>query len=38
LFGVDLAPVLPVEAMLLQLLQQPAQLQSRLLQAMGVGG
>jgi hypothetical protein len=37
-FGLDLAPVLPVEALLLQLLQQPAQLQSRLLQAMGVGG
>jgi hypothetical protein len=34
----DLAPVLPVEALLLQLLQQAAQLQARLIQAMGVGG
>ena len=35
--GLNLAPVLPMEALQLQLLQQPAQLQPRLLQAIGVG-
>jgi hypothetical protein len=37
-FGVDLAPVLPAEALLLQLLHKTAQLQPRLVQSRGVGG